>query len=428
MAMNAAVKTAVIAAAQANGMNPAALLAVVEIESGGQLLESDKITPRFLFERHVFYRELKKLQPKKLDAAISAGLAIPKWSRATQYDDQGKSKDRLALIARARKIDEECANRSASWGLGQTMGFNAEGLKFKSATAMVAYLETSGIPAHVDCMVREIKRRRLQTKLQALDWAGFARVYNGAGYAQNKYDTRLAEAFGRWQAALGDGDAPSPPPSVPDSVVPVAVEEPTEPLLPTDVVGEDGGDGVQGDRDLWHVQRRLKAMGYAPGELDGLWGSRTSGAIAGFIADRRLTMVVPTTAQSFVGIVKALRAELGKAEAEVFTRPIAIERALATPTELAPKLPEVKAAIQAERLGFWGSMAGFVSATVTGIGSFLGDAVEWLNKVKEVAGDLPWWVWIAGLFTISAGLYYVSWKSGEAKNAATDAFRAGERT
>lgn len=199
MAIDRAVKNAVIEAARTNDIEPAALLAVVEIESAGQVLEQDGRTPRLLFERHVFHRELKKREPKKLNAAVKAGLAIPKWSKSTQYKDQGTSKGRLALIAKAREVDEECANRSASWGLGQTMGFNAEALKFKSATQLVDYMETGGIPAQVDCMVREIKRNKLDKKLEALDWAGFARGYNGPGYAQNRYDTKLAAAYDRWQ-------------------------------------------------------------------------------------------------------------------------------------------------------------------------------------------------------------------------------------
>jgi flagellum-specific peptidoglycan hydrolase FlgJ len=33
--------------------------------------------------------------------------------------------------------------------------------------------------------------------LQHHDWAAFARAYNGAGYAQNHYDTKIAAAYRR---------------------------------------------------------------------------------------------------------------------------------------------------------------------------------------------------------------------------------------
>lgn len=206
MAIGDTVKRATIAAAKANGIEPAALLAVVEIESAGKLFEQDGVTPRLLFERHVFHRELKKRAPGKLERAIAQGLAIPQWNKATQYRDQATSTARLALLDRARAVDAECANRSASWGLGQTMGFNAEGLGFPSATALLKFMIAGGVTAQVDCMVREIKRNKLEQKLRVGDWAGFARGYNGPGYAQNQYDTRLALAYRKWQAALDPND------------------------------------------------------------------------------------------------------------------------------------------------------------------------------------------------------------------------------
>ena len=185
---------------------------------------------------------------------------------------------------------------------------------------------------------------------------------------------------------------------------------------------------VQGDPNLWHVQRRLKAMNYSPGELDGLWGGITGGAISGFINDRKLKISAPTSMAMFRTIHDALTADLAKAESEKFTRPIAVERAEATPAELAPKLPEVQAAMQAERLGFWGSIAGGVSAVVTGIANFMGDAIEWLSKLKEVAGDIPWYWWTILWLAVSFALYMISRKSGEAKNAATQAYQEGART
>lgn len=213
MAISETIKNAVIRAAQINLIEPAALLAVVEIESSGKMLEEDGRTPRLLFERHVFHRELAKREPEKLGLAVSAGLAIPKWSRSTQYKDQGTSKGRLAVLSSARNIDAECANRACSWGLGQTMGFNAEGLGFRNATEMVGIMQRDGVIAQVDCMVREIKRNKLEKALERKDWAAFARGYNGPGYAQNQYDTKLSAAYKKWAAALDPddpetGDAP----------------------------------------------------------------------------------------------------------------------------------------------------------------------------------------------------------------------------
>jgi N-acetylmuramidase len=192
-----------VEAAKKHGVEPAALLAVVEIESAGKAFEADGCTPRFLFERHVFHRELKKHAPQKLEHAVREGLAIPQWSRGTQYRDLATSAGRMSLLARARAVDTECANRSASWGVGQTMGFHAARLGFASATAMVEHMRAGGLAAQVDVMCRNISDMRLWNALKARDFTAFARRYNGAGYRQNAYDTRMAAAYRRWVVQLG---------------------------------------------------------------------------------------------------------------------------------------------------------------------------------------------------------------------------------
>lgn len=193
----------VVRVAKKNGIEPAAMMAVVECESSGNPLEADGVTPRFLYERHVMYKELKaKRGQAKATEAVRLGLARIGWDRSTQYKDQGSSQGRLALIKKARAFDEECANRSASWGVGQTMGFHAESQGFKNANEMVQYMVDGGIPAQVQCMVNEIKKSGLIDEMNRHDWAGFARRYNGAGYAQNKYDTRMAAAYVRWKKKL----------------------------------------------------------------------------------------------------------------------------------------------------------------------------------------------------------------------------------
>lgn len=209
MAFSPSVVSELRRVAAKSGIEAAALMAVVEVESDGVPVEpADGKTPRLLFERHVFYRELKNRAPKKLQQAVNEGLAIPKWSRATQYKDQGTSSGRLRVLERARGIDEDIANRSCSWGVGQTMGFLAEEQGFKNATEMVAFMVRGGVTAQVECMIREIKKRGLVKKMNAHDWAGFARSYNGPGYAQNQYDVKMATAYRKWKAKLGPQPLP----------------------------------------------------------------------------------------------------------------------------------------------------------------------------------------------------------------------------
>ncbi|ARQ95324.1 peptidoglycan hydrolase [Bradyrhizobium phage BDU-MI-1] len=241
---------AIVAAAEANHWPPSALLAVVECETSGKPFEQDGHTPALLFERHKFYSELKKHQPSKLSTAIRAGLAIPKWNKKTQYKDQGTSAGRLNVIAKARAIDEEVANRAASWGLGQTMGFNAERLKYENATAMVGEL-SKGIAEQIDAMVREIKTSHLDKYLVAKNFTAFAKGYNGPGYAQNNYDTRMRAADQRWARRL-------------------------------EQISNGQFQPKPGYTITMVYQTKLKALGFNVGKVDGDWGDLTTGACSAF--------------------------------------------------------------------------------------------------------------------------------------------------
>lgn len=230
MAFTAAVVREIVSVAKASKIEPAALLAVVEVESSGQPFEADGVTPRFLYERHVMYRELKKRRGQaKAEAAIRAGLARTSWNRSVQYFDQKTSDKRLKLMAKAKAFDEECACRSASWGLGQTMGFHAETQGFKNAVDFVAWMTRGGVTAQVEAMVKEIKKSGLVDEINRHDWAGFAYRYNGAGYKQNQYDTRMAQAYARWRIKLPKLNLDVPAPEKPAPIPPPPDVEPTEP-------------------------------------------------------------------------------------------------------------------------------------------------------------------------------------------------------
>lgn len=257
MALSRDVIEATVAAARDNAINPAALLAVVEIESGGRPFEADGKTPRFLFERHKFYSELDtRASDEELKQAVDQGLAHKDWRRATQYADQGKSADRIALLGRAAAIHQECAHRACSWGLGQTMGFHAERLGYPSAVAMVDAMVVGGVRVQIDCMIKEIMRNRLEVPLAKRNWAAFARGYNGPRYEENDYDGKLARAYAHWAPVY----APQGAAGTSDDVLEI------------------------GDRGalVMAIQERLAALGYSVGRADGIFGSRTRAAVAAF--------------------------------------------------------------------------------------------------------------------------------------------------
>jgi peptidoglycan hydrolase-like protein with peptidoglycan-binding domain len=255
------VESAVRKVADEHGIEQAALLAVVDIESAGNPFEIDGTTPEFLFERHIFYQQLRAIAPDKLQAAVDQGLAHPDWRPQSQYRDEGTSAMKLALFQKACAVHEEAAYRSCSWGVGQTMGFQYAKLGFDSAKAMVDKMRGS-VEEQVECMVGEITASNLLVPLQRHLWTQFARGYNGAGYATNRYDSKLAYAYTVWRNRK---------PSVP-----------AEPDTPPDPNYIARPGNTEFDPRLAQVQSKLRKLGYPVGNVDGFNGKITSAAIATF--------------------------------------------------------------------------------------------------------------------------------------------------
>jgi hypothetical protein len=183
--------------------------AVLDVEAAGSGFDKQG-RPKMLFEPHVFWRELGK-GPKR-DKAAALGIAYPRWKPGSY------PRDSYPRLAQAIAIDENAALRSASWGLPQLMGFNAGLAGYSSAKAMVLdFLDDE--ERHLDAMVKFIRARGLDDELRRHDWKGFARGYNGPGFAKNGYDRKLAAAFAKWQR-------------IKDTPIPPQVNETTKPAAP----------------------------------------------------------------------------------------------------------------------------------------------------------------------------------------------------
>jgi len=181
--------------AQERGMDAAALLAVAEVESGGQALieVNGRPMPLILYEFHVFHRQLR---PAARAAAVGAGLAAPRWGQLPYPRTQ---RERYALLERARMIDSEAAYAACSWGVGQVLGENARWLDYESAGAL-AQEAMSGVAGQVRLMLRFIERRGLTAALARRDWTAFAHGYNGPLHARHDYAGRMARAHARWSS------------------------------------------------------------------------------------------------------------------------------------------------------------------------------------------------------------------------------------
>jgi hypothetical protein len=169
------------------GVGEDELHAVLDVETRGGGFDS-RGRVKMLFEPHVFWRELK--DPAKRDSAAALGLAYPKWG------SKPYPKDSYPRLEQAIAIDRDAAFRSASWGLGQVMGFNCSLAGYPSAEAMATAFRDDEETA-LEAMVDFIVAAGLDDEMRARDWRGFARGYNGPGQV-DYYAAELRKAFDKW--------------------------------------------------------------------------------------------------------------------------------------------------------------------------------------------------------------------------------------
>jgi hypothetical protein len=219
------------------GPNDAAYIwTVVEVETAGVTqgfgFRVDR-RPQILFERHIFC--------KRTDGCFDGeapDVSGPAGGYGTLAEQYTKLERAIALCAKA-KLGIEPALKSASWGMGQVMGFNHDLAGFKSAAKMVQAMAQDE-DAQLIAMARFLNANGLATLLRKKDWTGFAKRYNGMSYWRNHYDVKLAEQYQRFAG------------------------------------------GSLHNLEMRTAQVALLFLGYAPGKIDGCIGPRTRAAIKNF--------------------------------------------------------------------------------------------------------------------------------------------------
>jgi len=324
-----------IAAAEHAGVDPAVLWSVVTVETSGCGFLPDR-RPCILFERHIFStRTGRRFDTAHPGISGSPGGYGP--AGAHQYE----------RLEEAIACDRRAALESASWGLGQVMGFNAGPAGYRDAEDMVSQM-MRGENEQILAMASFMRANGMHTALQRRDWTGFARRYNGPGFATNRYDEKLAAAHaGISSKGLPDLEARAVQllltyhgfsPGKIDGVVggltragiaafttkhglPATSDHKDlfaallEMLPPADDRGAPSSFTPAAPRtapDLRVIQSLLEYLGCSPGAVDGKPGPRTRNAIAGFQRSRGAAVTGEIDAGSLATLAADTRRGFGR--------------------------------------------------------------------------------------------------------------------
>jgi len=183
--------------------------AIVSVESAGRGHLKDG-RAKILFEGHKLWHWLEKenMDPKLLLKG-NEDILYQKWTRA-HYKGGAKEYDRLE---KAKKLNPKAAVYSASWGLFQILGENLthfiKGRGYKDHEEFEAKQHESEYYHFLDFLTF-IKTKKIRGKALIeyvseqnngnYDWESFAFGYNGSGYKQNKYDTKMKAAYEKFKA------------------------------------------------------------------------------------------------------------------------------------------------------------------------------------------------------------------------------------
>lgn len=271
------------------GCELAAIDAVLAVEARGRGFDA-KNRPVILFEPHVFYRELGSGRSR--DRAARQGLAYSSW-RSQPYP---KSQDaRYAQLAKAMRVDRSAALKSASWGLGQVMGFNHQLAGFETVEDMVETM-LQGEAEQLMAMAQFVKTRGLNRWLAALQWTPFARGYNGSGYAKHGYHRKLERAYLKAKGG-------------------VVIVAPDDPLADGMLTQGEKGAPVE------KLQRDLVKLGYDVGGQDGDFGPLTEQAVREFQAQYMLAIDGKAGPKTLRAVEGALKPVVVKSEPRPVTPP-----------------------------------------------------------------------------------------------------------
>lgn len=174
------------------GIATHAAAAIMKVESGGATFSEQTNKTIIRFENHVFWREWGSSNAVDFNAHFDFDRRRRRGFIQHRFRDsptgtwgtfhQNQSQEWQIIEFAASLSDREPAYRSASWGAGQIMRFNAATVGYVSAVDMADAFNRAERP-QVTAIFEFIRANRLEAAIRRGDYLAVATRYNGSGQA-----------------------------------------------------------------------------------------------------------------------------------------------------------------------------------------------------------------------------------------------------
>jgi hypothetical protein len=177
------------------GISVACIRAVVDIEAGnkGEGFNADH-TPLINFDLTMF-RQAARRRGVNLEKYKSSHAVVFAAPNIRKYGSQQAAQ--YARLRSAMTIDSIAAMEGTFWGMFQIGGFNWRQCGCSSVGEFVRLMSYSE-REQLELFAAFITKAGMVPYLKKLQWAEFARRYNGPGYRRHSYDTRMAAAYRKY--------------------------------------------------------------------------------------------------------------------------------------------------------------------------------------------------------------------------------------
>ncbi|RRJ87373.1 DUF3380 domain-containing protein [Paenimyroides tangerinum] len=186
------------------GVEAKVFKAVAIVESGGRKSFLDfngEQKAKILYERHYMYRFLKAFKTKEELENLKNSSPDLVHNVGTYKDPNaiyGTEKEQFKKIYEAKKIDNDSAIKSCSWGKFQVMGKYYNYL-YESPAEMEEAMNMCEVQhfAYFKVYLKDVVGSAIITAMKNKNWAKIAELYNGPDYAVKKYHINMDKEYNK---------------------------------------------------------------------------------------------------------------------------------------------------------------------------------------------------------------------------------------